>query len=110
MVQGRLPEYRQIGPGEDSAYTSRHHEDIYLWHWGLRRHFPRVPLQALRFARSLRLARAAAASTRAKGNKKSAVPPSPRCSGQWPTAPSVASIQVRLQVSASERNVQSTSC
>jgi transposase len=42
--------------------------------------------------------------------QKSAVPPHPRCLGQWPTTPSVDSIQVRLQVSASERRRDSTSC
>jgi hypothetical protein len=42
-----------------------------------------------------------------KGNKKSAVTPHPCCLGQWPTAPSVESVHVRLQVSASEHRINS---
>jgi hypothetical protein len=43
------------------------------------------------------MARGASASPRPEGNKKSAVTPYPRCLGQWPTAPSVDSIQVRYK-------------
>jgi hypothetical protein len=60
----------------------------------MRRHFSRVPLQALLFARSLRVTCPVAAPPHAKGNKKSAVTPHPPCLGQWPTAPSVDSVQV----------------
>jgi hypothetical protein len=51
------------------------------------------------------VAREASASPHAKGNKK-AQSHHPRCLGQWPTAPTVDSIQARLQLAASERRVQ----
>jgi len=58
---------------------------------GLQHHFSRVLLQAFLFAWSLLESCEVSASPRAKGNKKAQVTPSPRSSGQWPTAPSVGS-------------------
>jgi hypothetical protein len=61
---------------------------------GLQRHFSRVSLQAFLCACPILIACEASASPRAKSNKKSAVTPSPCCHGEWPTAPSVDSVQV----------------
>ena len=77
---------------------------------GLQRHFSRVSLQAFLFVCPLLMVREASASPRAKGNKKSAVTPYPRCPGQWPTAPSVDSIQVRYKYQRPSVVDSSTSC
>jgi hypothetical protein len=66
---------------------------------GLRRHFATVALQALRLAYALLDVRVVVASPLTKGNKKSTVPPHPRCLGSWPTTPSVDSLKSCTSIS-----------
>jgi hypothetical protein len=99
----------QIAPAGYSWYTCRRHEAHSSWSWGLAMVAPQKHNRQPRFVCLASAgAREALPAPRVKGNKKAQSLPVAR--GQWPTAPSVDSMQIRCQVAAPERCSQSTSC